>query len=379
MPDSISVGQVYNEQDFNALAAEHKGLCGTAPYTKENALGDKKEVPGHLVHTFCDGTKVTAKYDQNDQGRMNVSVIAFEKPATKDTGPRVVSSASDTERNIAVQDPAAVTPENPLGITKAENPAFDQGKADEAAATRAAQRQREEQAAANAAQQRKLEQAKFDYEKQQDQIKQQTQLQRDKLTLLVEQGKLDADQAKEQYHRWYTENVVLPFQAMQEQRARATEQRTIEQEQRRRQELGASDEVARTKFGYDAGQDAIANELKLLPYRTGPAFGEQFAGALNTISQGGGPVNFTADAFNFQAPDLAGIAQSAAQQAVGQYRPLGERLGGAGADPNVVGTPQSPTDYTNLPVPDLSQAPQQQTPNLLDIWNKTMGAYSPGG
>lgn len=88
-----------------------------------------------------------------------------------------------------------------------------------------------------------------------------------------------------------------------------------------RQAQTAADQLAfeREKAAYGVGQDAISNALKFLPYQASPAFASQFAAGLNTLSSGGGPVNFTPDAFRINLPDLDQLASLAAQRASAMY------------------------------------------------------------
>jgi hypothetical protein len=90
------------------------------------------------------------------------------------------------------------------------------------------------------------------------------------------------------------------------------------------------------KFGMTAGQNAVENYRSTMPYRVGPAFGSQFSEALNTISRGGGPVNFSADAFTYQMPDFEAMAQQGAARAIAQLKGgLGAFGGMAGPAPAV--------------------------------------------
>lgn len=145
-------------------------------------------------------------------------------------------------------------------------------------------------------------------------------------------------------------------QGRQEDRLTATadrQSRTAEQQAQtaERNARTAEDTLAfnRQKSEYDAGQDAVSNAMKLLPYQVGPTFGAEFSSALNTLGSGGGPVSFTPSGVTFQAPDYAAIAEAAAQRAHALYSvPV------AGATQGVASAPvQAPPALASLPVQSI--------------------------
>jgi hypothetical protein len=186
----------------------------------------------------------------------------------------------------------------------------------------------------------------------------------DGINAQIEQGKLDAQAAKDAYDRFYKEEVELPFKAAQEERARAADERLVQMEQRRRLEAGAADDVVRSKFGYDAGRDAVKDAKDMLPYMVGPNFNRNMAEAVNNLSRGKGGTNFSPEDFLFQIPDFEAIAEKGAANALKGLSPYADRLaaqGGAmGIDPN---EQLSRPNMEGLPArPDLSGAPPIPAP-----------------
>lgn len=68
--------------------------------------------------------------------------------------------------------------------------------------------------------------------------------------------------------------------------------------------------------------------LDTMKYRVGPKFGEQFSAALKTLSGGGGPVNFTPEAFTFEMPSLDQLAQWNTINTLKGISPLASQLAG---------------------------------------------------
>ncbi len=182
-----------------------------------------------------------------------------------------------------------------------------------------------------------------------------------RLNALIEQGKIDAKAAEDQYTRWHDQNVKLPFSAAQEARARAQDERAVQNEERRRAEAAALDAKEATKFGYDAGQDAVNLAKELLPMKVGPGFNDHMAEAINGLSQGKSVSNFTGADFRVKMPNWDQLRKDGAAAALAQWSPYARRLaeGGAaqGIDPNAqLATPT----YEGIPaIPDFSTAPAQ--------------------
>lgn len=188
--------------------------------------------------------------------------------------PSILSTPSDTQENIAVFDP---TTNEIKGVA---NPIYDRVKVEAA-------RKREE------------------------------------LNLQIQLGKLQADQAAAEYNRWFKENVEVPFMQAAEARAQAAEKRAAMQAEEQRRQFAATEARQRRAMGLQAGQEAVRAELQTLPYRVGPAFGEQFGAAVTSLGRGGSMannasagINFTKEAFEFDRPDFKAIANSALKDAL---------------------------------------------------------------
>jgi hypothetical protein len=199
-------------------------------------------------------------------------------------------------------------------------------------------------------------------------VKARAEAETQRLNQLIAQQRMTSEQAKEEYSRWMDQNVVVPLKLSEEARARNTESRSIEMEQRRRAEAAAKEEFEVSKWGYDQGQEAIANELKLLPYAVGPAFAEQFSGALKNLAKGKGYGGFTADAFRIQKPDFQGIAERETARALASISPYAERLASAYGNESVMGQTPQATDYSQLTPPSGAPA----LPAIADF-SKLMG------
>jgi chemotaxis protein histidine kinase CheA len=186
-----------------------------------------------------------------------------------------------------------------------------------------------------------------------DAVKMEAERKRAELTLAIQAGDLDQRQASAEYNQWFQTNVQAPLALAQEERARAADQRAAMQAEEQRQQFAANFGLQSAEFGQRAGQNAAQNELALLPYRAGPAFGEQFSNAINGLAKGGvigGPspsagINFTPDAFQFKRPDIEGIAKKATAAALKHLSPY---IPTSGSFPSVSGS---------MPNVDLSGAP----------------------
>jgi hypothetical protein len=181
----------------------------------------------------------------------------------------------------------------------------------------------------------------------------------------VATGRLTLDAANAEYDRRYKDEVETPLKRSAEQRAveaakRAEDQARFEREKFQQEQVSSREkettrrQEAEAKFSYDAGQDAVSQAMKLLPYRVGPTFGAEFSQALNTLGNGGGAVNFTPGAVTFDAPDYASIAEQAAQRAHALFNlpaPAAPGMPAAPAAPAPVAAPGVPVaPPTGLPV-----------------------------
>lgn len=159
--------------------------------------------------------------------------------------------------------------------------------------------------------------------------------QKERLSTAIQLGQLDAQQAKMELDRWFTINVDLPFKQSAEARARAAEIRQAQEAEDRRRQFSANYELQRSQAGLNAGQDAVRQELALLPYRAGPKFGEQMSSAINSLAKGTTQgINFTSEAFDFKGPNLQKIAQKATARALSSISPAAQALASGGGGPS---------------------------------------------
>ncbi len=146
---------------------------------------------------------------------------------------------------------------------------------------------------------------------------------RDRLLVEVNEGRLDPTKARDTYTTWWQEHVAGPMEAA---RASAAETVRTAQEGRATAELGY--EANRQAAGRTAGQEAVRQAQATLPYRVGPAFGEDFSKALSVLSGGGGPVSFRPEAFTFTMPNFEQISREASQRAIAQIKPFADAMAG---------------------------------------------------
>jgi hypothetical protein len=208
--------------------------------------------------------------------------------------------------------------------------------------------------------------------------KEQAQAERDRLALQIEAGKLTEATAAAQYKRWFDENVTLPIQRAQEARARAAELRAAQEAEDRRQQFAANYEQQRQTTAISAGNQAANAFNSNLQYQVGPKFGEQFAGALNSL-QGGPPQQFTADAFTFKGPSIEAVARKATAKALAGISPYAQAIATAGQrDPQVASYDQSMTPAAIAP---SAPPPQGTPPDYAGIINQYLqnNPYVPGG
>ena len=158
---------------------------------------------------------------------------------------------------------------------------------------------------------------------------------RDQLWSQVARGEITPQKAVSDFSEWWKLNVDLP------------------------------------KTAADIGESFVSNYLKMLPYQVGPKFGEEFAGALKTLSGGGGQISFSPEALTFQMPDLGQMAQQAASQFLGQLNPAAAQVlfgGGAGAPAAAAAPAAAPA-----PAPTAAPAPPAAGANPSQIPPYTLG------
>lgn len=206
-----------------------------------------------------------------------------------------------------------------------------------------------------------------------DNIKKEAEAKRADLSLAIQLGQLDRQQAEQEYTRWFGQNVQVPLMMAQEERARAADARAAMQAEENRNQFAADFGLRSAQFGQTAGQNAAQNELALLPYRTGPEFAGQFSDAINGLAAGGvvgGPspaagIHFTPEAFQFKRPDIEGIAKRATAAALKHLTPY---------------TPTSgsfPTVGGSMPNIDFSSAPQPGPKmDLSGVRQSLLGKYT---
>lgn len=158
------------------------------------------------------------------------------------------------------------------------------------------------------------------------------------------QGLIDQRERDARWKRWYDENVTIPMAQATEARARAAEARAAEQERRAAATAAQQAEQARQQFGYTAGRDAVADELKLLPTRVGADFFAQ-KDANEARIAAGQPTQYSASAFTTPAPNLQEIARQATARALANISPYAATLAG-------VPQAQAP-DYSKINVQQL--------------------------
>lgn len=123
-------------------------------------------------------------------------------------------------------------------------------------------------------------------------------------------------------------------------------------------------------LGQTAGVNAVNRVLDSLKYAVGPNFGANFAAGLNTLSRGGGPVNFGAGDFTYQMPNLDAIARQATAQALAHISPHAASIVGAPMPtaPAAASVPQALAQIPPYVAPTAPYVPRQPVtnPNLLN-------------
>lgn len=189
---------------------------------------------------------------------------------------------------------------------------------------------------------------------------------RDKLDLDYLAGRITREQRDSDFDQWYKTRAVehqerqAELANRREDRALRTEERVATNQERQfDRQLGQDERRARlddSRLGFDRqnaameyGRGRVADYLKTMPYRAGPNFGRNFATAIN-----GGGVNFQAEDFQFEAPDLDAMAEAAYQQAIGRFS------GAAPAAP----VPAAPVPAAPSPIEDIPPyvPPQRRWP-----------------
>lgn len=170
---------------------------------------------------------------------------------------------------------------------------------------------------------------------------------KEELAIAIQLRQMNAQEAASEYTRWYKDNVEAPLMLAAERRAQASEQRAALQMKEQQRQFAASNQLERARIGQSAANTAIQAEMSMLPYRAGPAFGEQMSSAINSLAGGGkmdanasAGINFTADAFEFKRPNLDKISRKAVKNALKGVTPY---------DPDTDDYPTA--DYSGLTLP----------------------------
>lgn len=241
----------------------------------------------------------------NDATRIGIEQSRYELERDKANRPNVLGTPKDTDKSVAIFNPVDGT------ITAQDNPLYDAKKVEA------------------------------------EEKKQQ-------LLLAIQTGKMSQDEATAEYKMWYDKNVELPFKLAAERRAEIAAKQQARDALDRREQFQVTSDQRRQEIGQQAGHAAAQEEIALLPYRAGPKFGSQMAGAINSLAKGGSlsnnasaGVKFTDDAFEFKRPDLKEISKRATKAAL---------KGLSKYDPDKHGDDPVP-DYQGVPDIDISTAP----------------------
>lgn len=194
-----------------------------------------------------------------------------------------------------------------------------------------------------------------------EEYRQRAEIERDRINLLVQQGKLNSDNAAERYKQWFNENVVVPFQTAAEERARTAEVRQGQQQEFEQKKAAADYESTRARTALSAGESAVGHTIEAQKYMAGPKWGEQFASALEGVATGDpSKVKFTAEGLTYKTPDYNAIADQAVARALHLISPWAQQIQQAPV------TPAAQTQYSQpVPAPDFSTQPQLPPPIQL--------------
>lgn len=203
-----------------------------------------------------------------------------------------------------------------------------------------------------------------------DAVRKAAEQEKERIRLEIEAGKYNAEVGAQKYKEWYDKNVTVPLAQAAERRAQSTERRQAQEAADRREQAKAENELNRARLGQQAAESAQANVRAQLPYMAGPEFGEQFSSAVNSLAAGGvlgrnasEGINFTASAFEFDAPNWKRIAKQATKDALKHLTPY-----------NPDETPYAVADYTGIQMPDPNVMQGAPTLNLPNI---TVPTYNP--
>lgn len=352
-----------NEQDaLNDAIKRHGPTIGEPTTTPtENLLGNP-DGGSNRSYTLKDGTKISFKTDKNgvvSQSGYNVSAAYID--AIGATKGKSVETYTDGDGNVWYKDDQGGF--HPFGMPNSAS----EDRAATRASTAAAQAESERHNKAAEGHQT-YEEGREAYSDYVNSINERSKAEATRINQLIEQNKMNLEQGKDEYSRWTQENVITPLKVAEEQRARAADERAVQQEQRRREEAAATDTKDTQKFAFDKGQEAIKNEMDLLPYAVGPKFTEQFAQAVNGVGKGKAYKGWTPEAFNINTPNLDQVFDQHVAKALSAISPYAARLADAHANAAVTGVPLTRTSYTGAPIPGApGSAPPPGMPTLAPL------------
>lgn len=207
-----------------------------------------------------------------------------------------------------------------------------------------------------------------------DALKAQAEERRAEIATQIASRQITLQEGQQAYKQWFDTNVETPLKMAQEARAKAEEQRLALQAEEQRRQFAADFSLRRGQLGESAAQRATNAEISLLPYRAGPTESAEMSSAINSLAAGGkvnGPdasagIHFTPEAFQFAAPDFAGIAKKAAAAAlegISSYKPSQQQFATADYSGvpqiNLSGAPAPPSVGSIYQYPDPNQQQQQ--------------------
>ena len=202
-----------------------------------------------------------------------------------------------------------------------------------------------------------------------DAVKAAAEEKRKELASQIASRDISLREAQQQYTQWFDTNVKIPMAQAAEVRARAEERRAALEAEERRRQFAANFKLQKAQLGETAASRATNAEISLLPYRSGPTWGEDFSSAINSLAAGGkidGPdasagIHFSDSSFAFQRPDFKQIAREAAKAALSgltDYRPSDEQYatGDYSGIPSIGGGGAYTYQPTALPEPSPGAA-----------------------
>lgn len=354
-----------NEQDILDSAIKRHGPAIGDPSTSDTLNELQRPDGGHIkTWTLKDGTRIGIKTDKNgvsSQSTYNISADYIN--AIGGAKGKSVETLTDGDGNVWYKDDKGDW--HPFGTPNSASE--DRAAARQSTAAAQAETERHNKAAEG---HQTFEEGRAAYSDYVNSINERSKAEATRINQLIEANKLTLEQAKDEYSRWTQENVITPLKVAEEQRARAADERSVQQEQRRREEAAATDTKDTQKFAFDKGQEAIKNEMDLLPYAVGPKFTEQFAQAVNGVGKGKAYTGWTPEAFNINTPNLDQVFDQHVAKALSAISPYAARLADAHANAAVTGTPLTKTNYAGAPIPGApgsTPPPGMPTLALLNI------------